>query len=83
MKDWKFNIALDYIELNSFRGIDKMKLDFDKKLTVLIGENGSGKTSILDALASLLQVFVDKITNKEIGRIDVEYISTDDIIVSR
>jgi predicted ATP-binding protein involved in virulence len=79
MKDWKFSIALDYIELHSFRGIDKIKLDFDKKLTVLIGENGSGKTTILDALASLLQVFVDKITNKETGRIEANYISTNDI----
>jgi predicted ATP-binding protein involved in virulence len=79
MYNWKFNIGLNHVELQNFRGVEELKLEFDPKLTVLIGENGSGKTTILDALASLLQVFVDKTTSRETGKIETEYISVNDI----
>lgn len=79
MYKWKFNIELNYLELMNFRGIEAMRLQFDPKLTVLIGENGSGKTSVLDALASLLQVFVNKTTSQNTTEIRLDYISNDDI----
>jgi len=37
--------------LQNFRGIRNLDLKFHDRLTVLIGSNGSGKTSILDAIA--------------------------------
>jgi predicted ATP-binding protein involved in virulence len=79
MYNWKFNIGLNHVELQNFRGVEELRLAFDPKLTVLIGENGSGKTTVLDALASLLQVFVDKTTSKKTGKIEIEYITTNDI----
>lgn len=39
------------ISLENFRSKDQIKLDLGRRLTILIGENGSGKTSILDGLA--------------------------------
>lgn len=43
------------LKMNSFRGISDLTLDFDHtELTVLIGINGVGKSSILDCLAILL-----------------------------
>ncbi|MEB2783006.1 AAA family ATPase, partial [Algoriphagus sp. C2-6-M1] len=39
------------ISLDNFRSKDHIKLELGRRITILIGENGSGKTSILDGLA--------------------------------
>jgi predicted ATP-binding protein involved in virulence len=49
------------LSLTNFRGFKKIDLDFPSKLAVLIGVNGSGKTSILDACAILLTQVESKI----------------------
>lgn len=38
------------ISLRNYRKFEKIDIEFDKKLSVLIGKNGTGKTSILEAL---------------------------------
>lgn len=49
--------------LENFRCYDKFEIDFDDELTVIVAENGQGKTAILDALAiamgSYLSCFSD------------------------
>lgn len=42
------------LELENFRGIRHLVLDFEKNINVLVGVNGVGKTSILEALRILL-----------------------------
>jgi len=42
------------INLENYRGIHCLEMPLDKNLTVLTGSNGSGKTTILDAVAILL-----------------------------
>ena len=42
------------LQLTNFRGFDEATIDFHPRLTVLVGVNGAGKTSVLDALAVLL-----------------------------
>lgn len=42
------------LELTHFRGIRHLTLDFTENVTVLVGVNGAGKTSILEALRALL-----------------------------
>lgn len=54
MRIYPFNIQLDKVILKNFRGFKSLNLDIDPKLTVLISENGGGKTSILDAIAKYL-----------------------------
>ncbi|KAM3091523.1 AAA family ATPase [Phormidesmis sp. 146-12] len=46
------------LTLRSFRGIDNLTLDFDPKVTVLIGNNGVGKSSILDGLSNMFSPFL-------------------------
>ena len=41
------------IEIVGFRSIRHLSLDLDERLTVLVGENGTGKSSISAALAKL------------------------------
>ena len=51
------------LELKGFRGFDEIVLDFDtnpQRPTVFIGNNGVGKSSILDSLAILLSCFTEK-----------------------
>ncbi|KAM3091557.1 AAA family ATPase [Phormidesmis sp. 146-35] len=48
------------LTLRSFRGIDNLTLNFDPKVTVLIGNNGVGKSGILDCLAMLLSQIAAK-----------------------
>ena len=45
------------IEIQAFRNIDHLSLNFDPKLTVFLGVNGSGKSSILDSLHDLLSCY--------------------------
>lgn len=43
-------IRLKRLELENFRGFEKLALDFEDDLTVLVGANGAGKTTVLDAI---------------------------------
>lgn len=51
---------IEYIELNNYRCFSNTKISFDKKLTVLVGKNGAGKTALLDAVAVFLKAFMEK-----------------------
>lgn len=41
---------LSRIEINNFRGISSLSLNIHKGVNILIGENNTGKTTVLDAL---------------------------------
>lgn len=45
---------LEKLELYNFRKFETLHIDFHKKLTVLIGGNGEGKSSIIDAITKTL-----------------------------
>jgi DNA replication and repair protein RecF len=47
-------LFVDNLSLTSFRNFDSCQLQFDKKVNVLYGKNGSGKTNILEAIFVLL-----------------------------
>jgi len=50
----KIKMKLISINLENYRGVHCLEMPLDNKLTVLTGSNGSGKTTILDAVAILL-----------------------------
>lgn len=43
-------ITFSKLKIKEFKGIDNFEIEFNDKLTNIIGENGTGKTTILDAL---------------------------------
>ena len=51
-------MRIDKLYLQNFRCYDDMELNFDKRMTVIVGENGKGKTAILDALAISLEPYL-------------------------
>jgi predicted ATP-binding protein involved in virulence len=44
-------MKLERLHLKNFRCFDELSIDFGKRLTVIVAENGAGKTAILDAIA--------------------------------
>jgi predicted ATP-binding protein involved in virulence len=49
---------LFHLRLHNFRGFERLALEFHPRLTVLIAENGRGKSSILDACRIALWQFI-------------------------
>lgn len=48
---------IDNLHLENFKKFDKLDLTFHRQFTLLVGNNGSGKTTILDALAIMLGIW--------------------------
>lgn len=47
-------MQIESVHLKHYRGIDDLQVSLHPKLTVLVGNNGIGKTSVLDALSLML-----------------------------
>ena len=52
-------MKLASVEIENFRAIEKLTLEFDPRLTVLHGPNAHGKTSVLGAIAAGLGAIPD------------------------
>lgn len=69
-------MRLNEIRILNFRGCQDVHLDFDRNLTVIVGANGSGKSTILDAISITLSWIIARVRNiKGQG----SYISDDEI----
>lgn len=55
---------IEQVEIENFRAISHMELDFSNRTTAIMGNNGVGKTSILDAIAILLSQATSRITSQ-------------------
>ena len=53
-------MKIQSIRLVNFRGIEDLALSFNEQFTVLIGDNGSGKSSILDAVSICLGTILNR-----------------------
>ena len=68
------------IELKNYRCFEDLEIDFDDNLTVIVGNNGAGKTAILEALAISLGTFfdgLDGIPDISISKSDARLIAYD------
>ncbi|TGQ80134.1 DUF2813 domain-containing protein [Mesorhizobium sp. M8A.F.Ca.ET.207.01.1.1] len=62
--------------IRNFRGVTDIDLELNPKLNVFVGVNGSGKSSVLDALSVLLSWFTSRVGNsrgsgKQIAELDI------------
>ena len=67
-------MILSDIRLRNFRCFEDLQLRFDGKLTVLVANNGNGKTSILDAISIAFGPFLTrlpKVKGKDFGENDL------------
>lgn len=51
-------MKLKSVEIKNFRCFESLSIDLDEQLTVLVAENGAGKTAILDAVVIALSPFI-------------------------
>ena len=57
-------MRLSKVKIENFRGIERAEIELDRDVTVLVGENNTGKTSVLEALRLCLDaVKSDKTCN--------------------
>lgn len=52
-------LKLDKLSVTNFRCFAHCEVEFHPGLTVLVAENGSGKTAVLDAVGAALSVFIN------------------------
>ena len=66
-------------EIQNFKSTEKMSLNFSSGVNLLIGDNGVGKTTVLEALALSVQTYFSRmndITKKGITQKDVRFTSS-------
>ena len=51
-------MQIERLRLKNFRCYNELDIDFEPQLTVIVGENGKGKTAIFDALALALEPYL-------------------------
>jgi AAA domain, putative AbiEii toxin, Type IV TA system/P-loop containing region of AAA domain len=51
------------VDLDNWRGFTRQRIDFHPAATVLLGENGSGKSSVLEAVAMALDPCVNRVAS--------------------
>ena len=66
-----------FLLMKDFRGIRELRIDFEPSITVIIGRNGSGKTSILDALGELARLFRSQLKGRRRGGMNPQLTSRD------
>ena len=66
-------MKLKSVEIENYRAIEKLKLSLDPSLTVLHGENGYGKTSVLSAIVVGLGAILEFFSR----RLDIDFCSED------
>jgi predicted ATP-binding protein involved in virulence len=57
-------MKLKTVHIENFRGIKELELTIHPQLTVLIGQNGDGKTTVLDAIAIGLEKLITRLTGE-------------------
>lgn len=65
---------LEHIEITNFKGIQYEDFSFTPEVNLIIGDNGTGKTSILEAISVALGGFL-----AGIGEVRGVHFSTDEI----
>ncbi len=67
---------IERLTLKDFRGFAELELDLDRAVTVLVGVNGSGKSSVLDAIAIVVR---PQIETKTSARLDGRLLESSDL----
>lgn len=80
------SMRLDQLKLRNFRCFVECAIDLHPNLTVLVAENGQGKTTILDAIGIALRLFVDTIADARpfhgFDRTDVHLVRSSDSVMT-
>ncbi len=70
-------MRIDKLTVKNFRGFAEQSFEFNKQFNILIGDNATGKTSILDALSIAMGSFllgIKDVSGRHIRGEDIRYI---------
>ncbi|WP_163233038.1 AAA family ATPase [Bifidobacterium aerophilum] len=70
---WK----LQRLRLTNFRRFGDLSIDFDDHVTVLAGDNGAGKTSVLEAAVVALGSFLSRVDNPYMRMYPINFAAND------
>ncbi|WP_059171640.1 AAA family ATPase [Bacillus sp. FJAT-27445] len=59
------------IYLENFRGFDRLHLNLEGKSAVIVGSNGAGKSSVINAVVTALSLIVDKLSFNISKKVDL------------
>lgn len=68
---------LEKVYLKNYKAIEELEIDFQPGINLLVGDNGAGKTSVLDGIAIVLSglfVNVEGVSAKLIAKEDVHVV---------
>lgn len=71
-------MRVDNIQIKNYKRFENISIDFNSRMNVIIGNNGVGKTSILDALSiGIGSIFLGIETNSSPGikKEDIRFVS--------
>ena len=60
------------LEINCIRGIKNLKLSFNQENAVVYGDNGTGKSGVIDAIDFLLRGEISRITGSGTGNLNIQ-----------
>lgn len=58
-------LQIKKLKITNFRKFESYSIEFDRQLTVLVGDNGTGKSTLIDAACIALGTLFQKIQNAE------------------
>ena len=73
---------LEFIEIKGLFGRYSVKINFDKEVNIYIGENGLGKTTILNCVYYILKKRFDKLAEIDFEKISVKFKNEEMILIS-
>ncbi len=53
-------LRISELSVSNFRKFESYSIDFDQQLTVLVGDNGTGKSTLIDAVSVALGAMFQK-----------------------
>ncbi len=56
-------LQINRLSIRNFRRFEELDIDFDSHLTVLVGDNGAGKSTVIDAACVALGSLFEKVDN--------------------
>lgn len=68
-------MQIEQIEISNFKGIQEEKFAFTPEVNLIIGDNGTGKTSVLEAISVALGGFLAGIG--EVGGVHFQRMRSD------
>ncbi|MGQ7776804.1 AAA family ATPase [Bacillus sp. WC2507] len=83
MMEFQNSFSIKTFKIDKLFGRSNVKINFSDKVKIFVGENGIGKTTILNILYYSIRKKFKKLHEFEFEKIEIEYITGEKVILSR